>query len=166
MNIVIDANIALALVVPLPYSSLAAQRVKVWKETEAKILAPVLWGYEIVSELRKALVAQAISPAGASAGLQMLWALNIEQVMPTLALHQSALRWAERLGQRVVYDASYLALTEVLRGEFWTADQPLARNAQQMGEVWVRWIGEDGSRTEICNCSAFSWKCGKIRACV
>jgi predicted nucleic acid-binding protein len=148
MNIVMDANIALALIVPLPYSSEAAQRVKTWKETDDSILAPALWGYEIVSGLRKALVAQAISPAGAMAGLQMLWALNIEQVMPTPVLHQDALRWAERLGQRVAYDASYLALTESLQGEFWTADQSLIRNTRQMGLAWVHWVGEDGNRSE------------------
>ena len=53
-------------------------------------------------------------------------------------LHEKALQWAERLGQKQAYDAQYLALSEQLRTNFWTADKRLAINAQQAGAPWVR----------------------------
>lgn len=142
MRVVIDASIALALIVPVPYSPCAAQQFRTWKEAGAEILVPALWEYEVVSGLRKAIVVGALTAEEATAGLQMILALNIEAVMPTLAHHQRALSWAERLGQRVAYDASYMALAEEVHAEFWTADKRLVNGAQQMGATWVRWIGE------------------------
>ncbi len=142
MRVVIDANIALALVVPVPYSPGAAQRFGAWKEADAEILAPALWEYEVVSGLRKAIVVGALTAEEATAGLQMILALNVETVAPTLAHHLRSLSWAERLGQRVAYDASYMALAEEAHAEFWTADEGLVNGAQRIGATWVHWIGE------------------------
>ncbi len=40
---------------------------------------------------------------------------------------------AARLQRRSAYDAAYLVLAEQLRGELWTLDGPLARNAGALG---------------------------------
>jgi len=55
---------------------------------------------------------------------------------------QAVLEWAGRLNQSRAYDAFYMALAEELGAEFWTADQRLARAAQQAGVTWTHWIGE------------------------
>lgn len=136
--IVIDANLALALILPLPYSQAAAQQFERWKRMRIAIHAPSLWSYEVASGLRKAIFDRAISPEAAQEGLRLLWALNIIQAPPDLGQILDALRWAERLGRRVAYDAAYLALAERLGVEFWTADGALARHLNQMGVAWAK----------------------------
>ena len=138
--VVIDANVALALILPLPYSQPATQQFERWKRARLILHVPSLWSYEVVSGLRKAVFDRVISPEAAQESLRSLWALNVVQTPPDPGLTLDALRWADRLGRRVAYDAAYLALAEQLGVEFWTADGALARNAQQMGVLWVRAI--------------------------
>jgi predicted nucleic acid-binding protein len=140
--VVLDANLALALILPLPYSQQAAQQFERWKRARVPLQAPSLWTYEVVSGLRKVVFDRVISPEMAQEGLHSLWALNVVQISPDPALARSALLWAERLGRRVAYDAVYLALAERLESEFWTADGALARNLSQMGILWVRSVAE------------------------
>lgn len=42
--IVIDANLALALVVPLPYSNTVQQLVEKWHQQAVRFAVPALWG--------------------------------------------------------------------------------------------------------------------------
>jgi predicted nucleic acid-binding protein len=51
-------------------------------------------------------------------------------------LHRRALELANRFSLPTAYDAHYLALAELLEGEFWTADAGLAR-AVQSSLDWV-----------------------------
>jgi len=140
---VIDSNLAVALVVPLPYSEVAGQRFRAWKEAGVDLCAPTLWGYEVASTLRQMTVAKVISPREALDGFHSILVLTVQEISPTPELHQEALRWADQLGQRVAYDAAYLALAEQLQAHFWTADRRLANAAQQAGATWVHWIGGD-----------------------
>jgi predicted nucleic acid-binding protein len=145
VKIVLDANIVAAFTIPLPYSTQAARRMMDWQRTEAALFAPTLLEYEIVTALRKAVVAEMITPDEASDAIGSLLDLDVQTVPPTRDLHDSALQWSERLRQKAAYDAQYLALAEQLGAEFWTADQRLANGAQQAGATWVHWIGENPS---------------------
>ena len=139
-QVVIDANIAVALAVELPYSSAARARIAAWQAAQSGIYVPVLWEYEVASALRKAVHAGLLAPDEAGRALEILLQMNLERVEPDLALHQAALRWAECIGQIVAYDAQYLALAERLGAEFWTADRRLAERARECGANWVRLI--------------------------
>lgn len=136
--VVVDANLTLALILPLPYSQLAAQQFERWKSDRVALYAPDLWSYEVTSGLRKAIFHRAIASDVAVEGLRLLWALNIILVPSDVGLMFGALRWADRLGQRVAYDATYLALAERLDAEFWTADSALAHHLSQIGVTWAR----------------------------
>ena len=142
MSAVIDANLIAALVLPLPYSDQATQKVITWKQAGLELLAPVLLEYEIAAVLRKAVVAQWLTTDLALEAIGMVLTLNIQCLAPTAHLHERALRWAERLGHSKAYDAHYLALAEQEGIELWTADRRLANGAQQAGAHWVHWIGE------------------------
>jgi predicted nucleic acid-binding protein len=142
MSAVIDANLIAALVLPLPYSDQATQKVITWKQAGLELLAPVLLEYEIAAVLRKAVVAQWLTTDLALEAIGKVLALNIQCLAPTAHLHERALRWAERLGHSKAYDAHYLALAEQEGIELWTADRRLANGAQQAGAHWVHWIGE------------------------
>jgi len=144
VSVVIDANLVAAVVLPLPYSELAAERMLAWKRAGEELVAPVLFEYEIAAMLRKAIVAGWLSTDLAAQAMRQVLALHVRCVAPTAALHERALRWAERLGHSKAYDGQYLALAEEQGIELWTADRRLANGARQAGARWAHWIGEVG----------------------
>ncbi len=142
MKVVPDSNLALALMISLPYSDAASRKMQEWQNQNAEILVPTLWSYEVTSTLRKAVASKSISAETALANLQDILLMEIREVSPTLILHQMALEWADRINQIVAYDATYLALAESVEAEFWTADRRLADAAKNAGVSWVHYIDE------------------------
>lgn len=141
-TIVLDANVGLALVVPLSYSDRVQDLVQEWCEQEVAFVVPALWGYEVDSGLRKAVVSGVLTEAEAHAALQSLWALDIQEIPATLDRHTRALAWAKLLNQTVAYDAQYTVVAEELQAPLWTADRRLADAARSVGAEWVHWIGD------------------------
>lgn len=138
---VVDANLALALVIATPYSDRAQALWQRWASAQTVVFAPDLWAYEVTSALHKAMVITGMTLAEAETRLETLVQLGIRLVPPTPALDRSALRWAQRLEQTVAYDAHYLALAEVLGCQFWTADRRLAARLTPDAR-WVHWVGQ------------------------
>jgi predicted nucleic acid-binding protein len=143
MPIVIDANIALALAVPLPYSGRVQQLVQEWRDEAVRLVVPALWGYEVISGIRKAVTAHLLTTDEADEAIQELWSLDIKEVPGTVERHRRALSWAARLGQMVAYDAQYLVVAEELEAAFWTADRSLSEGTRSLGADWVHWVGPD-----------------------
>ncbi len=141
-QVVIDANIGIALAINLPYSDLAEQRFTAWREGQDQILVPGLWQYEVVPALRKAAAAHLISANELVNALEAIFGLGVEEVEASIETHRLALSWAARLNQTVAYDSQYVALAEQLGAELWTADRRLAASAQKAGADWVKWLGE------------------------
>ncbi len=139
-GVVIDANLAIALVMPLPYSESAASKIQNWQREGTPVVVPGLWGYEVASALRKAVMVERITMEEAETALSELWSLGIKEVPATLELHRNSLEWANLIGQTVAYDSGYLALAEKLELEFWTADRTLAEGARASGAPWVKWL--------------------------
>ncbi len=137
-TIVIDANATLGLFLRLPYSEMVDQWMQNWQAEEAHLVVPTLWEYECLSGLRRAVTLRIISPQDVEKMAAALLELEFQRVAPTLELHQSALIWAERLGQSKVYDAQYVALAESLAAEFWTVDEKLFNSLKRLGIVWVK----------------------------
>jgi len=142
MSQVVDANLTIALMLPTPYSTQAQALWERWSAEAMDVFAPDLWAYEVTSALRKAASITGMPSLEAEAYLETLMCLGVQLVPPTLELDRLALRWAERLGQTVAYDAHYLALAETLGCDFWTADRRLADSAGADEAPWVHWIGE------------------------
>ena len=143
-TIVIDANITIAQVLPLPYSDLVIARMQVWDQALTRIVVPTLWEYEVVSTLRKAVHRGLLTQDHAFQAVESIMKQELEQLYPTARLDQIALAWAGALRQSNAYDSQYLAVAENLGAEFWTADQRLANSVQDVGKTWVHWIGETG----------------------
>jgi predicted nucleic acid-binding protein len=141
-KIVVDANVCIALIIPLAYSDLAAKQWLLWQTHRFQIYAPLLWEYEVVSALRKAIAAGLISKKETEAALQRLMNLGVECHRPDSDLHRSALQWAEDVNQPVAYDSQYLALAEALEADFWTADKRLVDSLKTKKLTWLHWIGE------------------------
>jgi len=142
MAVVIDANLALALFLRLPYTEQAYRLMDRLRERKTALLAPLLWEYECLSGFHRAVRLGIIHPQEAAEFMNDLLALEIERVLPSVQSHQSALRWAERLGQSKIYDAQYVALAEQLGAELWSADRRLVNDLQGQGVTWAHWIEE------------------------
>ena len=125
MKIVIDANITAALFVRLPYSAAAEEKMKLWSRQGADLYAPGLWLVEVVSVLRKMVSVGQMNVDAARIALASLENMQVEVVQTGWNLLEQSFLWAERIGQRVAYDAQYLALAEALQADFWSADQRL-----------------------------------------
>ncbi len=135
--IVIDANASLSLFFQLPYSNRMDRRMQEWQAEETHIIVPILWEYECLSGLRRAVTLKLISATDARLIANDLLALEFERVAPIPEVHQSALQWAERLKQSKVYDAQYVALAESRSAEFWSADERLIHGLKALGVDWA-----------------------------
>ena len=142
LRVAVDANLVVALVLPLPYSAQATNKVVGWQRAATDLLAPWLLEYEVSAVLRRAVVADLLTSAAACEAMRSILDLQVHCLPPTPGLHERALSWAERLGHSKTYDAHYVALAEQQQVELWTADHRLVNAARQAGLTWLRWIGE------------------------
>ncbi len=142
MKVVVDSNLIVSIVLPLPYSDQATRKIIDWKQAGTELLAPVLLEYEVAAILRKAVVARWMTTEVAVEAMGQILALNVRCLAPTADLHERALRWADRLGHSKAYNAQFLAIAEREGSELWTADRRLANGANQVGAHWVYWIGQ------------------------
>ena len=145
MRVVLDANLVVALFFPLPYSDQMSEHLTIWQRDRVELLAPFLLHYEFNNALHRVLAADWIPAPEAKMALQDMQTLDIRYVFPALELHERAWYWTDRLNHSKTYDAQYVALAELERADFWTADRRLANGAHQAGAGWVHWIGESGS---------------------
>lgn len=124
--VVVDANIAIKLVVAEDDSHIAQALFEKWKVQRKVMLAPALFIYEITNILLKKArqnkitieEAKSFSSLILDAGIEIYWPLD-----PAVPINALNLAHAHRLP--AIYDAHYLALAERENCEFWTADERL-----------------------------------------
>jgi predicted nucleic acid-binding protein len=136
-TVIIDANIGLSYAIPLSYTPETVALINQWRIDKVRIFVPLLWYYEVLSGLRKAIFHSLISQESALEAIKALQDMAFEEYHPHPGIEAKILLWAERLGQKVAYDAVYLALSELLDAEFWTADQRLVNASRQVGVDWI-----------------------------
>lgn len=132
MKVVLDASVVVPLVIRRPLSAPADARWREWVERADDLYAPALMEYEVVSAVRKHQAAGGFErPEDAEGALDRIEELGLKILGPAPELNHLALEWAGRLGDRVAYDAQYVALAESLGAVFWTADGALALAARR-----------------------------------
>jgi len=106
-----------------------------WLGSQAELHAPHLWIAETLSVLRR------MAFIGYPTTEQIRQAADLILQLPVRLADdralEDALTWAERLGQKRMHDALYVALAARLEGEFWTTDQRLFHRARQLGLDWI-----------------------------
>jgi predicted nucleic acid-binding protein len=135
--VVLDANLAVAAALPLPYSAVCLEAISSWAEEDRRLLAPSFWVAEAVSGIRKIVYLRQSDAETAERAIDDLFQLGVEVVPLEPDLCKAALSWAARLTQSKAYDGFYLALAEEREAELWTMDGRLVRRAHQVGAVWV-----------------------------
>ncbi len=142
VTVVVDSNMVVALILPLPFSNSATEAFRRWRADGERLVAPALLEYELTSVVRNGLVQRKLRAERAQQVLDQMLQSGLEIIVPTLELHRQALHFAERIGQSKAYDAQYLALASRENAPLWTADRRLANAARDTGLNWVHWIGD------------------------
>ncbi|MFN0074406.1 MAG: type II toxin-antitoxin system VapC family toxin [Chloroflexota bacterium] len=138
--IVVDASLTLHAVLPSDHQAPALNQFETWMQVGEVFTTPSLWLAECASGIRRAIYLRQVTEPRGQALLRSLESLNVEIYPVDLPLCESALSWAQRLGQSRAYDGIYLALAERLGVECWTSDRRLTNGARQLGVEWVRTI--------------------------
>ena len=137
--IVVDASVALRWLIPDALSKACWQLYDRISESNLDITVPALWQYEITSSLARAVRMTGMDTTLALGLLAQAEALGCILVLPDEEHNHRAMDWALKLERASAYDCYYLALAEILKCEFWTADRHLF-NA--VDERWIHSIDE------------------------
>src|SRR5713101_5371278 len=130
-EVCIDASIAVKVVVAEPDSDKADELFTHFADQGTRLIAPVFFAAETDSILRqKVIVRRELTPEQAEASFAKLVALPI-QLVSVPAQRQRAWELASEFKFATVYDATYLALAELTRCEFWTADRRLFASVRE-----------------------------------
>jgi predicted nucleic acid-binding protein len=138
--ICVDASFIVRLLIPDRFSEEAEQLWITWLQAETRIIAPTLILFEASASFRLMVQTKKISQSHGDKVFNDFSRIDI------LTFHDYPLRWrawqlAEEFQQTRTYDMTYVALAEVNKCEFWTADERLY-NSVHHRLPWVRWIGE------------------------
>lgn len=134
-SLCVDANLVIRLVAD-PADETVRDLWEQWDAAHRQIAAPTLLYYEVSNALYRYQRAGMMSREAVRLALEAAFALPV-RLYGEEQLHRRALALAERFALPAAYDAHYLALTDWLGGEFWTADRKLVR---AVGDElpWVR----------------------------
>ena len=137
--IVTDASLLVKLLIIEQFSIQARRLHDHWEATGIRMAAPDFIHAEVTSALYKKIPEGMISVDMAMELMSRFYAMDIS-IQQSSRLHRRAMELALELRQRMPYDSHYLALTESLDCDFWTADRPFYRAARPH-HTRVQWIG-------------------------
>jgi len=135
----VDASIVVALVTTEAQGEQALTLWSDWMQRDIQVAAPVLLQYEVTSALWRKAVRGTMSLPDARRALQEALCLDI-QLLDSPELCLRAFDLAARFNRPSAYDTCYLAVAEMLDGEFWTADERLY-NAIRSEFLRIHWLG-------------------------
>ena len=139
-HVVVDASLAFKWLVKEIYTAEANDLGRLWNSQGTQIAAPYLMPVEVTNALHHRVARGELTLEAATRHMESLLSSGLE-LHQTPTLHGRALELASLLRQGAVYDAHYLALSETLGCELWTADEKFYRAASPSAGN-VRWIGD------------------------
>jgi predicted nucleic acid-binding protein len=140
----VDASVVVKLVLPERGRTSALAVWERWLGEEREIVAPYLLSYEVTSAIWRKAKRGLLEPRDARASVGAALNLGVRLVHPE-GLCLRAFDLAARFDLATAYDAQYLALSEMLGAEFWTADERLY-NAIRADVATVRLLRESQQR--------------------
>lgn len=135
--ICVDANLVLRLVAD-PTDKRIMRLWEQWASERTQLAAPTLLYYEVANALYRYQNLGYLSASSVQRSFRAALALPVE-LHGEPDLHWRALVLADKFSLPAAYDTHYLALAELLGGEFWTADGRLARTVQS-SLPWVHLV--------------------------
>jgi predicted nucleic acid-binding protein len=138
--ICVDSSVAGKWLFTEEHSAQADSLLQATLSSREPIVAPPLLPSEVLNLLRQRQRAGILTLPQAQALLLRFLAVPISLRFPR-RMYRRVLELADQYDLPAVYDAHYLALSELLGATFWTADQRLLR-AIGTTLPFVRWIGD------------------------
>ena len=139
-EVCVDASLAIKVVVPEAGSDKADALFDRWTSEEIQLIAPVFFEVETDSILRqKASLRRELTADQAQRAFAALRALPIK-TRHSAEQRERAWKIAREFQFPTVYDATYLALAELSKCEFWTADEKLFKQVRNK-LTFVQWLG-------------------------
>ena len=139
LQVCIDASLILRTLVPEPLTEHALALLVKWRQEHAILIAPALLAFEVTANLRRYVHFKRITPSQGERAFAQFQGLDI-RLSHRKALFPLAWELAKQFNRPTAYDMAYLALAQLYRCEFWTADQRLFK-AVHHELWWVKWIG-------------------------
>ena len=139
-EVCVDASLAIKVVVSEAGSDKADALFDQWASEQTQLIAPVFFEVETDSILRQKMsLRRELTIAQAQRAFASLQGLPIKT---THSPEQRERAWeiAREFQFPTVYDATYLALAELRRCEFWTADEKLFKPVRDK-LIFVQWLG-------------------------
>ncbi|MBE9155943.1 type II toxin-antitoxin system VapC family toxin [Nodosilinea sp. LEGE 06152] len=137
-KVCVDASFVVRLLVVDPDESPYQALWDSWVEAGVVITAPTLILYEVTNALYRLAKAGQFSIEVAYEFLEIALGLNIE-LYGNANLHGRAWQITNQLSLPATYDAHYLALTEILAAELWTADRRLVNAVRDVYD-WIHLV--------------------------
>lgn len=133
-SIVLDASLALALVLPDEKSGAIERLLKESERGSVELLTASHWTLEVANGLLQAGRRKRISAADRVTAFDLLTALHVA-IHPGELPAERLFTLADREGLSI-YDTAYLALALEQKALLATADRALARAARRNGVLW------------------------------
>jgi predicted nucleic acid-binding protein len=133
MDIIIDANLLVALVTQHPQRPAVYQQFERWTEQNTALHAPDLAYSEVTNALTRMSAAGLLAPDHSQLICTELERLPIRY--HRVGFDPEVIEIALQLVRKSAYDAVYLVLAQRLNAELWTLDGPLYRNAIGYGHA-------------------------------
>jgi predicted nucleic acid-binding protein len=131
MNIVVDANLLIALVTQHPRRQQVYEKFEVWADQNDTLHAPDLAYSEVTNALTRIVSAGLLERSQARLICAEIAQLSVQY--HSVGFDAEVIDVALTLGRKNAYDAVYLVLAKRLDAQLWTLDTPLYRNAVSQG---------------------------------
>ncbi len=128
--VVVDASVAVKWLVNEIHTEEAFALARSWARSDIQPVAPHLMPVEVANALHQRVRRGELSLEAATRLLDALVNSGIRMREPN-GLHSRAMQIASQLRQGSTYDAHYLALSDMLDCELWTADERFHGSASE-----------------------------------
>ena len=139
-SVCVDASFAIKLLVQEPDSAEAFAQWQTWVKSGTMIYAPRLFVWECANAVRRAVVQDRLPATEAVDALQRLTGIDVDLVNVEDDVVRVYRSFVAKYDMPAVYDATYLAVADMLGCELWTADKRLYRT---VGHA-LPWVGPFG----------------------
>lgn len=140
--VVVDASIAIKWVLKETDSHIALALLDDWIDSEIEIHAPSLLTYEVTNAFYRRIRKGEIPFYDVRRGLtEIIYKVIVFDFPEEPDFNIRAMELGQQFGLPATYDTHYLALSESMGCELWTADLRMWNTIKgKLG--WVRWMGD------------------------
>jgi predicted nucleic acid-binding protein len=137
-SVCVDASLIIRTLIPDRFSNEAETLLTIWQRERTQLLAPALLAFEVTSALRRLVALKAISPSRGDEAFAQFLRIPL-RLLTRRVIFPLAWRLAKEFNRPRAYDMAYLAMAQLAKSPFWTADERLY-NAVSETLPWVHWV--------------------------